>query len=98
MSGFVEVVVRGDHPCLAGHFPGEPLVPGSLILELVMGANPLLRARSGRLESVKFLTPLRPDQAMGIRYARVAPNRIAFTCRVAQTLICRGCFEVADGA
>ena len=32
-SGIGEYVLRGDEPFLRGHFPGQPLMPGVLLLE-----------------------------------------------------------------
>ena len=32
-------VVPGDHPALPGHFPGHPIVPGVVLLELVEASN-----------------------------------------------------------
>lgn len=53
-----------DHPALPGHFPGNPVVPGVLVLEHVLS---LLNASHGelpalRLPQVKFLQPLLPGQ------------------------------------
>lgn len=53
-----------DHPALAGHFPGNPVVPGVVVLDCVVAA---IEARSGplpplRLPQVKFLSPLRPGE------------------------------------
>lgn len=53
-----------DHPCFAGHFPGDPLVPGALLLDAVAAA--LRTAGGGRIAcigSVKFMAPLRPNEA-----------------------------------
>ncbi len=33
--GSAEYVVRGDEPFLRGHFPGEPIFPGVLLVEAV---------------------------------------------------------------
>lgn len=34
-SGCGRYLLRGDEPFLAGHFPGEPLMPGVLLIEAV---------------------------------------------------------------
>lgn len=56
--------IDAAHPALAGHFPGNPLVPGVVVLERVAAA---LRAWRGmRVEKLdaKFVQPLRPgDEA-----------------------------------
>lgn len=62
-----------DHPSLAGHFPGRPVVPGVLLLERVLAA---VEARHGeaaalRLPQVKFLRPLLPGQTVRIELDRL---------------------------
>lgn len=57
--------IDAAHPCLPGHFPGRPVVPGVLILEEVMlRARVSLDApvRLARVPQVKFATPLLPDE------------------------------------
>jgi len=61
-----------DHPAFAGHFPGQPLLPGALILAEVMEAVqrvPALAARLGShptLAAAKFLAPVRPGSTLSI--------------------------------
>lgn len=59
------LTVSGDHPCLPGHFPGQPVVPGVLLLErLIEAAQAAISApiRVTGLSQVKFLAPLLPGE------------------------------------
>lgn len=65
-----------DHPCLPGHFPGQPVVPGVVLLEQVMRA---IEAAHGplpglRLPQVKFLRPLLPGESARVRLEGAAPR------------------------
>jgi 3-hydroxyacyl-[acyl-carrier-protein] dehydratase len=55
--------VPADHPSLPGHFPGNPIVPGVLLLDGVLHA---LQQASGlrmtRLQQVKFIAALLPEE------------------------------------
>ncbi|MGC3985588.1 MAG: hypothetical protein QM777_13195 [Pseudorhodoferax sp.] len=64
--------IPADHPAFAGHFPGQPLLPGVALLAEVLEAvlaDAALARRLGpapRLANVKFLAPVRPGAELAI--------------------------------
>lgn len=86
--------IPADHPCLPGHFPGRPVVPGVVVLDRVFAAIEAIEAAEAtaavggkgatrvRLPQVKFVQPLLPEQAARIELARMedadAPARWRF--------------------
>lgn len=76
--------IPATHPSLDGHFPGNPVVPGAVILEEVCLAikewQPGYRIQT--LPSVKFLKPLKPSCTFWIDLIQSAPDKIGFTYRV----------------
>ncbi|MGH8461998.1 MAG: hydroxymyristoyl-ACP dehydratase [Stenotrophobium sp.] len=86
------VVIAASHPALDGHFPGNPIVPGVLLLEAVADALREWRgiAASG-FPNVKFISPLRPGERMEIIFSGgdgAAPLR--FRCECAGRLLAQG--------
>ena len=65
-----------DHPCLPGHFPGRPLVPGVVLLDEVVAAIEASHGPLGplRLPQVKFVQPLLPGQAARVELEGAAPR------------------------
>lgn len=70
------------HPCLADHFPGHPIAPGVLTLDLVSrGLLDLLPGYSVTgFPQVKFLQPVLPEQAIEVSYTRKKDVLFQFTC------------------
>lgn len=96
MNGRV-VSIAPDHPSLAGHFPGNPVVPGVVILQQVMDA---IEQRYGPfrllgLTWVKFLRPVRPGAAMLIALGEPAGERLEFVCRCGTETVARGEARIA---
>jgi 3-hydroxyacyl-[acyl-carrier-protein] dehydratase len=69
------VCIDAAHPALPGHFPGDPLVPGVVLLEQVALAVRTWRGqRLARVLEAKFMAPLLPTQAAVLRLTEAAPS------------------------
>lgn len=68
--------VAPDHPCLPGHFPGQPIVPGVVVLDHVLAAIDAVHGPLAalRLPQVKFVQPLLPGELAEIQLAGSAPH------------------------
>lgn len=79
-----------DHPSLPGHFPGDPLVPGVILLEQVALALRAWRGeRLARVVEAKFVAPLRPDEQAELHLVDTQ-GRIRFEIRRDGALLARG--------
>ena len=96
-----QVSVPQEHPSLPGHFPGHPVVPGVVLLNLVFDA---IRAELGTtttlqaIVSTKFLRAVKPESQIDIHVKFVAdePNRwkARFTAAHASEPVLEGSFLV----
>ena len=79
----VEKQFEVEHPTAAGHFPGNPIIPGAVLLDEVMQAV-AARADGGigpyEIRSAKFLRPVRPGDRVLIRWHARPDGEIKFEC------------------
>lgn len=77
--------IAADHPAAAGHFPGNPIVPGVVLLdEIIAAARKLGRLPEGGcvVRAAKFLRPVRPGDALAITLQPGSGGALRFECRV----------------
>jgi 3-hydroxyacyl-[acyl-carrier-protein] dehydratase len=95
-------VIPGDHPSLAGHFPGTPIVPGVVVLDEVAAALADWRKESTLtgIPSVKFIAPIKPGQSFVISFGftNSAGPQIDFCCRLDGRVVVEGRLEISCGA
>ncbi len=85
--------VPASHPALAGHFPGNPVVPGAWLLALVERAARLQFGEGLHLLGMRdanFRLPLRPEDRFRIVLDRVAEDRVAFRIEAEAALVADG--------
>lgn len=98
MNFEVRRVIAMDHPSLEGHFPGNPIVPGVVILDEVFQAVTAWRdgTRVRRIVSAKFTAPLKPGESFRIRLNDEGDSRIGFECSREGTPLASGRLEVSS--
>jgi len=94
------VSISQDHPSIAGHFPGHPIVPGVVLLNEVLDTlrrgSPAPLVVKG-LPSVKFSSPLRPGEVVTIRVDEDTVALATFSCQVDERIIASGTIEFTPG-
>ncbi len=82
-----------DHPTFAGHFPGSPILPGVVLLDLALQAitdasNIVLNQCT--LNTVKFIHPAQPGDRLTITHKRTDSGTVHFDISTASHQIASG--------
>jgi len=97
MSTIIILSIPTDHAAFAGHFPGNPIVPGVLLLDeslrsIAAVCGVTITACS--IVTAKFASPARPGEALQLDFTRVEGARVNFTIRTPDRLVARGTFSI----
>ena len=97
----VWLVIESDHPVFPGHFPGQPVLPGVVLLERALELAREALDPAAVLAGVpvaKFLKPLRPGETLMIGLEPVSAGQLRFVCRSDAGLAAHGTFRLARPA
>ena len=82
MAGHAERRLALDHPAAEGHFPGNPIIPGAILLREIVAAiaadHPGAICR--HITAAKFLHPVRPGALLAIDWNNASNGDIRFSC------------------
>lgn len=85
-----------DHPAAQGHFPGNPIIPGAVLLSEALQVIEAGTDRNQRSQwheqrvSAKFLHPVRPGDRVRIEFSDTAAGATKFACAVGPTTVLTG--------
>ena len=91
--GTVSLEIPSQHPAFAGHFPGSPMVPGALLLDeavRVLSAAADHGAVQCEIAATKFLSAVRPGEALSVEHETSADGWIRFVIRTCDRTVASG--------
>jgi 3-hydroxyacyl-[acyl-carrier-protein] dehydratase len=90
-------VVDESHPALAGHFPGNPIVPAAILLRFVARTLEQRGRQLAAVERMKFLRPVRPGEAIDVTMTPTSDDRGSVEITIAGTSVARGEWQSTQG-
>jgi len=93
----VELRLPADHPAYAGHFPGEPILPGVVLLDAALDAIAgcgRYAPRRWQILAAKFLRVVRPGDALTLEH-EPSGEAVKWTIRGPSGTVANGSFGPA---
>lgn len=90
-----------DDATAQGHFPGDPIIPGAVLLsEVVLAIETDLGRSLGacRVKSAKFVHPVRPGERVSIEYSGQREGAVRFSCSAGGRAVLAGTYGVAPSS
>jgi 3-hydroxyacyl-[acyl-carrier-protein] dehydratase len=84
--------IASDHPALAGHFPGEPIVPGALLLDEALHAIDAA-GTCWHIASLKFHRIVRAEEPLRLECSTQPGGALRIEVRAENTLVMSGLLE-----
>lgn len=84
------------HPCFSAHFPGNPIVPGALLVSWIISQieQKISNTTVVGVKNIKFLQPVSPSDQCIINVSLSGDNRhLKIQCTVDNTIVCKGILQ-----
>ena len=92
----VALRIAPDHPCLAGHFPGFPIIPGVVLLDETLHAieqQQQIGPACWTISAVKFHHTVAPGDELRLSCDWQPDAQVHFELRSAQGLVASGTIQ-----
>ena len=92
-----DLTVPPNHPSLPGHFPGDPLVPGVVMLSVVFEelSRRFPELNVGGVRKLKFLRRLAPGAAFSVQFDQPMNGGLRFKCWHNGSVLAEGHLQLA---
>ncbi len=94
-----ELAIASDHPAYAGHFPGQPILPGAVLLDEALreiGRSRGVDLTRWRIASAKFLKPVAPGEPLTLTHSAPSDSIIRFVICNPRCVIASGMLAYGD--
>jgi 3-hydroxyacyl-[acyl-carrier-protein] dehydratase len=89
--------IAADHPAYSGHFPGQPVLPGVVLLDAALHALECSGARASgewargwKINSAKFQSAVRPGEALTLEHEMLPNGSVRFAIRTGDRAVASG--------
>jgi 3-hydroxymyristoyl/3-hydroxydecanoyl-(acyl carrier protein) dehydratase len=85
--------IAANHPAYSGHFPGQPVLPGVVLLDAVvheLQCSDRGACAAWDISSAKFQSAVRPGEALTLEHETLPNGSVRFAIRTADRAVASG--------
>ena len=89
------LTIPADHPAFAGHFPGAPILPGVVLLDVALREIELAGTQPGsgwKIAAAKFHSPVAPGEPLTLEREHLPDGSIRFAIHCTGRIVASGVF------
>lgn len=97
MTAVVTLSIPADHAAFAGHFPGNPVVPGVVLLDESLHSIATafgISISACTIVSAKFISAAHPGELLRLHIEPALDDRVHFTIRAPDRIVASGALSI----